>query len=58
MFFIRLWIVAIVLTLISWFLLKLIRKPMHIGLVFLFWVAVIFVSTGLLYAVSVWFVSN
>ena len=58
MVFLRLWAVAIILTLISWFLLKLIRKPMHIGLVFLFWVAVIFVSTVGLYAISVWFVSS
>lgn len=56
--FLRLWVVVLVLTLISWLLLKLIRKPMHIGLVFLFWVAVIFVSTFLLYAISVWFVSS
>jgi hypothetical protein len=58
MMMIRLMLVAMVLTAISWFLLKLIRKPVHIGLVFLFWVFAIFGSMGLLYATSVWFAST
>jgi len=55
MFYIRLLLVAAVLSIISWFVLKLVRKPKHIGLIFLFWVLVIVVSMALLYTLSVWF---
>lgn len=58
MMFIRLWLVAMVLTVVSWLLLKLIRKSVHIGLIFLFWILAIFGSMGLLYVVSVWFASS
>lgn len=58
MMFIRLGLIAIVLTVVSWLLLKLARKSVHIGLIFLFWVLTIFGSMGLLYAVSVWFASS
>jgi len=58
MMFIRLWLVAMVLTFVSWLLLKLIRKSVNIGLIFLFWVLAIFGSMGLLYVVSVWFASS
>jgi len=58
MMFIRLMLVSMVLTIISWVVLKLVRKSVHIGLVFLFWVFTIFGSMGLLYVISVWFVSN
>ncbi|WP_168188939.1 hypothetical protein [Thiomicrorhabdus sediminis] len=58
MMLIRLFVISLVLTLISWFVLKLVRKSVHIGLVFLFWIATIFGSMGLLYLISVWFVSN
>ena len=55
---IRLWLLVLIMTGISWIILKLIRKPMHIGLIFLFWVIAILGSTALLYMVSVWFVSS
>ncbi|MDG6774087.1 hypothetical protein QCB45_07065 [Thiomicrorhabdus sp. ZW0627] len=54
----RLWILVIAMTVISWFVLKLINKPTHIGLVFLFWVVAIMGTTLLLYLVSVWFTSH
>lgn len=54
MVIIRLWLIVALLTVISWFILKLIRKPVHIGWVLLFWVAVIFGSMGLIYVGSVW----
>ncbi|WP_373018993.1 hypothetical protein [Thiomicrorhabdus sp.] len=54
----RLWILVIAMTVISWFVLKLINKPTHIGLVFLFWVVAIMGTTLLLYGVSVWFTSH
>ena len=57
-FFIRLWVLILILTAISWFVLTLVRKPMHIGLVFLFWIVAVFGSTALLYVVSVWLASN
>ncbi|MDX1352919.1 MAG: hypothetical protein R3254_07900 [Thiomicrorhabdus sp.] len=58
MVILRLWLVVLVLTVISWFVLKLVRKSVHIGWVFLFWIAVIFGSMALIYAGSVWFASN
>ncbi len=54
MFMIRLWLIVLVMTLISWGVLKLIRKPLHIGWVFLFWTVVFFGSAFLLYGVSIW----
>ncbi|WP_172959676.1 hypothetical protein [Thiomicrorhabdus aquaedulcis] len=47
-------LLILVLTVASWLVLKLISKPMHIGLVLLFWIAVVFGSAGLLYGFSVW----
>ena len=54
MLYIRLIVIAVILTAISWFVLKLIRKPIHIGLIFIFWVAVILTSMLILYGTSVW----
>ena len=54
MLYIRLIVIAVILTAFSWFVLKLIRKPIHIGLIFIFWVAVILTSMLILYGTSVW----
>lgn len=54
MLMIRLWLVVVVLTVVSWVVLKLIRKPWHIGWVLLFWVVVIFGSMLLIYGTSIW----
>ncbi len=54
MLFVRLWLIILVLTAVSWVVLKLIRKPMHIGWIFLFWVVVLFGLAALLYGGSVW----
>lgn len=54
MLYVRLLLIALVLTLLTWVVLKLIRKPIHIGLVFVFWVVTILTSMALLYGVSVW----
>lgn len=51
---IRMILLILVLSGISWLVLRLISKPIHIGLVVLFWVAVVFGSAGLLYGFSVW----
>ncbi|WP_237261201.1 hypothetical protein [Thiomicrorhabdus immobilis] len=58
MMYIRLLLVALALSVLTWLVLKAIRKPVNIGLLFLFWIATIFGSMGLLYLISVWFVSN
>lgn len=50
---IRLWLVVIVLTLLSWLVLKAIRKPQNIFLVLLFWLAAIWGSVGSVYLISV-----
>lgn len=50
---IRLWLVVIVLTVISWVILKLAQKSIHLGWVFLFWTVAIFGTTLLLYGLSV-----
>ncbi|MGC9385968.1 MAG: hypothetical protein ACP5D0_03410 [Hydrogenovibrio sp.] len=55
---IKVWLFIIVLTLVSWYLLKLTGKPTHIGWVFLFWIVTILGGTAFFYMVSVWFVSN
>lgn len=49
----RLWIVVAVLTILSWFVLKLVRKPMHFLLVLLFWMIAIFGTMGAVYLLSV-----
>ncbi|MDX1346750.1 MAG: hypothetical protein R3189_00720 [Thiomicrorhabdus chilensis] len=54
----RLWILVVVMTIISWFVLRLVNKPTHIAWVFLFWVAAIMGATLLLYGLSVWFTSQ
>jgi len=56
--FIRLWVIVIILTGISWLVLKVINRPKHVGLVFLFWVVAVWGTTLLLYGVSVWFSSQ
>lgn len=55
---IRLWIFIIILTGLSWLVLKVIGKPKHIGWIFLFWIATILGGTAFFYMISVWFVSN
>jgi hypothetical protein len=51
---IRLSLAILVLSGLSWLVLKLISKPVHIGLVLLFWIFVVFGSAALLYGLSVW----
>jgi hypothetical protein len=43
---------------LSWLVLKLINRPKPIGLVLLFWIAVIMGTTLLFYGLSVWFTSQ
>lgn len=52
---IRIWVLVVIITVISYLVLKLIKKPVHIAWVFLFWAAVIFGTILLLYGASVWF---
>lgn len=53
MLYIRLLIVILILSLLSWVVLKLVRKPMHFGLVFIFWTAAVLATMFLLYGMSV-----
>lgn len=50
---IRLWLIIAVLTVVSWFILRTIRKPINLLWVLLFWVVAIFGSLGLIYGLSV-----
>lgn len=54
----RLWLLILVMTGVSWLVLKVINRPKPIALVLLFWIAVIMGSTLLFYGLSVWFTSQ
>lgn len=58
MMVIKVWLFIMILTVLSWLGLKIIKKPLHIGWVFLFWVVTILGGTAFFYMISVWFVSN
>lgn len=55
---IRLWLLVLVLSLVSWFWLKLTDKPKHFGWVLLFWIAAVFGTMALFYGISLWFVTE
>ncbi|HEY9017357.1 hypothetical protein [Thiomicrospira sp.] len=57
MVLLKLWLITILATVVSWYALKLVNNPKPLGWVFLFWVAVIGVTTILLYLVSVFLVA-
>lgn len=57
MVLIKLWLITILATIVSWYALKLVNNPRPLGWVFLFWVGVIGVTTILLYLVSVFLVA-
>ncbi|QKI88776.1 hypothetical protein [Thiomicrorhabdus xiamenensis] len=50
----RLWVVVLILTVLTWLLLKYIGKRQSFWLVLLFWVVAVFGSIGLMYGLSVW----
>ncbi|RUM90404.1 MAG: hypothetical protein DSZ27_09205 [Thiomicrospira sp.] len=58
MMMIKVWLFIMILTVLSWFGLKMAGKPLHIGWVFLFWIVTILGGTAFFYMVSVWFVSS
>ncbi|MBD3611450.1 MAG: hypothetical protein HUJ13_03360 [Hydrogenovibrio crunogenus] len=58
MMIIKVWLFIMILTVLSWLGLKIVRKPLHIGWVFLFWVVTVLGGTAFFYMISVWFVSN
>jgi thiol:disulfide interchange protein len=55
---VRLWVIVLIAAGVSWLVLRLLNRPKHFGWVLLFWIAVIFGGTGLVYGLSVWFVSS
>jgi len=53
MMYFRLLIIITVLTIVSWFILKLINKPRHIAVVMLVWIAIFVAGGSLLYGASI-----
>ncbi|MDR9498109.1 MAG: hypothetical protein RI556_02965 [Hydrogenovibrio sp.] len=49
---IKFWLLILLLTAGSWYLLKLAGRPLHIGWVFLFWVATLLAAAAVLYGLS------
>lgn len=54
MVIVKIWIIIMLATVVSWYGLKLVNNPKPLGWVFLFWVAAVGVTTALLYFVSVY----
>lgn len=52
MVILKLWLLTVVATGVSWYALKLVNNPKPLGWIFLFWIGVVGVSTVLLYLVS------
>ncbi len=50
---IKIWLLVMLVTFASWYVLKLINNPKPLAWVFLFWVMVIGLTAGLLYFISV-----
>lgn len=55
---IRLWLVVAVLTVLSWLILKVVRKPINFFWVLLFWLAAIWGTMGGIYLLSVLLAQN
>jgi hypothetical protein len=53
----KLWLLVLIATGVSWYALKLVNNPKPLGWIFLFWIGVVGVSTVLLYLVSVFLVA-
>lgn len=56
MFILKIWLLIMIATGATWYILKLVNNPKPLGWVFLFWIAVIGVSAVLLYLISVFLV--
>mgnify|MGYP005753809669 CR=1 len=57
MVILKLWLLVLIATGVSWYALKLVNNPKPLGWIFLFWIGVVGVSTVLLYLVSVFLVA-
>ncbi len=53
MMYFRLLIIITVLSLISWLVLKLIKKPKHFAIVMLAWIAIFLVGGAIFYGLSI-----
>jgi len=58
MIFIRLWILILVASVISWLVLGVLGRSKPFLHILLFWMLLIFGSMGLMYGVSVWYTSS
>ncbi|WFE69511.1 hypothetical protein P8S54_04220 [Thiomicrospira sp. R3] len=54
---VKIWLIIMLATFASWYLLKLMNNPKPLAWIFLFWLAVIGTTTVLLYLVSVFLVA-
>jgi hypothetical protein len=53
MIYFRLLILITILSVLSWFVLKLLGKQKHFGLVFLAWVTILLIGGALFYGISI-----
>ncbi|GAB6033991.1 hypothetical protein [Galenea microaerophila] len=58
MIFIRLWILVLVASAVSWLVLRVMNKPRPFLYILLFWMLLIFGSMGIVYGVSIWYTSG
>ncbi len=58
MVFVRLWVLILVASAVSWLVLRVLNRPQPFFHLLLFWMMAIFGSMGLMYGVSVWFTAN
>ncbi|UQB41777.1 hypothetical protein JX580_08880 [Thiomicrospira microaerophila] len=54
---VKIWLIIMLATLASWYVLKLVNNPKPLAWIFMFWLAVIGTTTVLLYLVSVYLVA-
>ena len=58
MVFVRVWVLVLVASAVSWLVLQVLNRPRPFLHLLLFWIVAIFGSMGLMYGVSVWFTAN
>jgi hypothetical protein len=54
---VKIWLIIMLATFASWYVLKLVKNPKPLAWIFLFWLAVIGTTTVLLYLISVFLVA-
>lgn len=54
MMIVRLGILVLIISIVTWLAMKYLNRPMNFGLVFLFWIAVFLVTGALFFGLSTW----